>query len=50
EKTKLSLERSKMVKVESSSLILENEQQQQWYEKCLDEIDNQVVQALLAHK
>ncbi|CAL1527531.1 unnamed protein product, partial [Lymnaea stagnalis] len=48
--TKLSLERVKMVEAEGSSLMLENEQQRQWYEKCLDEIANQVVQALLAHK
>ncbi|CAL1537817.1 unnamed protein product [Lymnaea stagnalis] len=49
-KTKLSLERLKMEKVESSSLVLEmeNEQQRQRYEKCLDEIANHVVQALLA--
>ncbi|CAL1539994.1 unnamed protein product, partial [Lymnaea stagnalis] len=43
-KTKISLERLKMEKVESGSLVLENEQRQR-YEKCLDEISNQVVQA-----
>lgn len=39
-----------MVEAENSSLVLENEQQRQQYEKCLDEIANQVVQALLAQK
>ncbi|CAL1544112.1 unnamed protein product, partial [Lymnaea stagnalis] len=48
DKTKLSLERLKMV--ERGSLVLENEQQRQRYEKCLDEIAIQVVQSLLAHK
>ncbi|CAL1548670.1 unnamed protein product, partial [Lymnaea stagnalis] len=44
DKTELSLER---LKVESSSLVLENEQQRQWYEKCLDGIANLEIQALL---
>ncbi|CAL1536502.1 unnamed protein product, partial [Lymnaea stagnalis] len=48
-KIKLSLERLKMVEVESSSLMLLNEQRH-WYEKCLGEIANQVVRAFLAHK
>ncbi|CAL1544194.1 unnamed protein product [Lymnaea stagnalis] len=39
-----------MKKVESSSLVLENEQQLQQYEKCLDKIANHVVQALLAKR
>lgn len=39
-----------MLEAENSSLVLENEQQRQQYEKCLDEIANQVVQALLAQK
>ena len=39
-----------MVEAENSSLVLENEQQRQQYEKCLDQIANQVVQALLAQK
>ncbi|CAL1545278.1 unnamed protein product [Lymnaea stagnalis] len=39
-----------MVEAESGSLMLENERQRQQYEKCLDEIANQVAQALLAHK
>ncbi|CAC5414653.1 Nck-associated protein 5 [Mytilus coruscus] len=50
ERTKLLLERLKMLEAENSSLVLENEQQRQQYEKCLDEIANQVVQALLAQK
>ncbi|XP_053386400.1 serine-rich adhesin for platelets-like isoform X2 [Mercenaria mercenaria] len=47
---KLLLERLRMVEGENSSLVLENEQQRGQYEKCLDEIANQVVQALLAQK
>ena len=39
-----------MVEAENSGLVLENEQQRQQYEKCLDQIANQVVQALLAQK
>lgn len=50
ERSKLLLERLKMLEAENSSLVLENEQQRQQYEKCLDEIANQVVQALLAQK
>ncbi|GFS18751.1 Nck-associated protein 5 [Elysia marginata] len=50
DKSKLLLERLKMVEAENSSLVLENEQQRQQYEKCLDQIANQVVQALLAQK
>ncbi|CAL1527840.1 unnamed protein product, partial [Lymnaea stagnalis] len=48
DKTKLSLERLKMVEAESSSLMLEIEQQR--IRKCFDEIAIQVVQALLAQK
>jgi hypothetical protein len=44
------LERLKVLEAENSSLVLENEQQRQQYEECLDEIANQVVQALLAQK
>ncbi|XP_060571450.1 serine-rich adhesin for platelets-like isoform X3 [Ruditapes philippinarum] len=47
---KLLLERLRMIEGENSSLVLENEQQRAQYEKCLDEIANQVVQALLAQK
>ncbi|XP_025082021.1 uncharacterized protein LOC112556836 isoform X3 [Pomacea canaliculata] len=50
DKSRLLLERLKMVEAENSSLVLENEQQRQQYEKCLDQIANQVVQALLAQK
>ncbi|KAK3593472.1 hypothetical protein CHS0354_036996 [Potamilus streckersoni] len=50
DRSKLLLERLKMLEAENSSLVLENEQQRQQYEKCLDEIANQVVQALLAQK
>ncbi|XP_041373996.1 serine-rich adhesin for platelets-like [Gigantopelta aegis] len=50
DKSKLLLQRLKMLEAENSSLVLENEQQRQQYEKCLDEIANQVVQALLAQK
>ena len=39
---KLLLERLKMIEGENSSLVLENEQQRGQYEKCLDEIANQV--------
>ncbi|XP_064598006.1 uncharacterized protein LOC135464511 [Liolophura sinensis] len=50
DKTKLLLERLRIIETENSSLVLENEQQRQQYEKCLDEIANQVVQALLGQK
>ena len=39
-----------MVEAENSALVLENEQQRQQYERCLDEVAGQVVQALLAQK
>ena len=44
------LERLKRLEEEKSQLVLENENQRQQYEKCLDEIANQVVQALLSQK
>ena len=50
EKSKMLLERLRMLETEKSSLVLENETQRQQYEKCLDEIANQVVQALLTQK
>ena len=50
DKSKLLLQRLKMLEAEKSSLVLEIEQQRKQYEKCLDEIANQVVQALLAQK
>ncbi|XP_053453930.1 nck-associated protein 5 isoform X1 [Nycticebus coucang] len=50
EKTKLLLERLKALEAENSALALENENQREQYERCLDEIANQVVQALLTQK
>lgn len=50
EKAKLLLERLKQLEVENSALVLENEAQRQQYERCLDDIANQVVQALLSQK
>ena len=44
------LERLKRLEEEKSQLVLENERQRQNYEKCLDDIANQVVQALLSQK
>ncbi|XP_059783606.1 nck-associated protein 5 isoform X1 [Balaenoptera ricei] len=50
EKTKLLLERLKALEAENSALALENENQREQYERCLDEVANQVVQALLTQK
>uniref|UniRef100_A0A8B9SEI7 NCK associated protein 5 n=1 Tax=Apteryx owenii TaxID=8824 RepID=A0A8B9SEI7_APTOW len=50
EKTKLLLERLKALEAENSALALENESQREQYERCLDEVANQVVQALLTQK
>ncbi|XP_054978790.1 nck-associated protein 5 [Sorex araneus] len=50
EKTKLLLERLKALEAENSALALENESQREEYERCLDEVANQVVQALLTQK
>uniref|UniRef100_A0A8C8SP91 NCK associated protein 5 n=1 Tax=Pelusios castaneus TaxID=367368 RepID=A0A8C8SP91_9SAUR len=50
EKTKLLLERLKTLEAENSALALENENQREQYERCLDEVANQVVQALLTQK
>ena len=44
------LERLKMLEAEKTALVLENENQRQQYDKCLDEIANQVVQALMSQK
>jgi len=44
------IERSKKLEEENSSLVLENETHQRQYEKCVDEITQQVVEALLAQK
>uniref|UniRef100_A0A3B3C0A5 NCK associated protein 5 n=1 Tax=Oryzias melastigma TaxID=30732 RepID=A0A3B3C0A5_ORYME len=50
DRTKLLLERLKTLEVENSALALENESQREQYERCLDEVANQVVQALLTQK
>ncbi|KAF6114649.1 hypothetical protein HJG60_010606 [Phyllostomus discolor] len=50
EKTKLLLQRLKALEAENSALTLENENQREQYERCLDEVANQVVQALLTQK
>ncbi|KAM5327917.1 nck-associated protein 5 isoform 1-T1 [Glossophaga mutica] len=50
EKTKLLLRRLKALEAENSALALENENQREQYERCLDEVANQVVQALLTQK
>ncbi|XP_037706330.1 nck-associated protein 5 isoform X2 [Choloepus didactylus] len=50
EKTRLLLERLKALEAENSALALENENQREQYERCLDEVANQVVQALLTQK
>ncbi|XP_054915092.1 nck-associated protein 5-like isoform X2 [Poeciliopsis prolifica] len=44
------LERLKALEEENSTLALENESQREQYERCLDEVANQVVQALLTQK
>ncbi|XP_033628822.1 uncharacterized protein LOC117291297 isoform X1 [Asterias rubens] len=49
EKTML-LERLRLLEAENSALVLENENQRDQYERCLDEVANQVVQALLMQK
>jgi hypothetical protein len=50
EKSKVLLERLKMLEMEKSGLVLENEALQQQYDHCLDDIANQVISALLAQK
>ncbi|XP_032412762.1 nck-associated protein 5-like isoform X2 [Xiphophorus hellerii] len=44
------LERLQALEEENSTLALENESQREQYERCLDEVANQVVQALLTQK
>ncbi|XP_031439187.1 nck-associated protein 5 isoform X3 [Clupea harengus] len=44
------LERLKTLEEENSALAMENENQREQYERCLDEVANQVVQALLTQK
>uniref|UniRef100_A0A8C4S8C5 Nck-associated protein 5 C-terminal domain-containing protein n=1 Tax=Erpetoichthys calabaricus TaxID=27687 RepID=A0A8C4S8C5_ERPCA len=48
--TKLLLERLRALEAENSALAMENETQREQYERCLDEVANQVVQALLTQK
>ncbi|XP_030011948.1 nck-associated protein 5-like isoform X2 [Sphaeramia orbicularis] len=50
DKTKLLLDRLKTLEEENSVLASENESQREQYERCLDEVANQVVQALLTQK
>ncbi|XP_058476333.1 nck-associated protein 5-like isoform X2 [Solea solea] len=44
------LERLRALEVENSALSMENDNQRKQYERCLDEVANQVVQALLTQK
>ncbi|XP_039184164.1 nck-associated protein 5 isoform X4 [Crotalus tigris] len=50
DKSKLLLERLKALEAENSALAMENKNQREQYERCLDEVANQVVQALLTQK
>ncbi|XP_049611537.1 nck-associated protein 5 isoform X1 [Syngnathus scovelli] len=50
DRTKLLLERLKTLEERNSVLTLENESQREQYERCLDEVANQVVQALVTQK
>ncbi|XP_068575555.1 nck-associated protein 5-like isoform X2 [Cebidichthys violaceus] len=50
DKTKPLLDRLKALEEKNSSLAVENESQREQYERCLDEVANQVVQALLTQK
>ncbi|XP_038609374.1 nck-associated protein 5 [Tachyglossus aculeatus] len=50
EKSTLLLSRLKALEAENLALALENENQREQYERCLDEVANQVVQALLCQK
>ncbi|XP_047457225.1 nck-associated protein 5-like isoform X2 [Mugil cephalus] len=44
------LERLRVLEAENSALSMENDNQRKQYERCLDEVANQVVQALLTQK
>ncbi|KAF7651520.1 hypothetical protein LDENG_00109700 [Lucifuga dentata] len=44
------LERLRALEAENSALSIENDSQRKQYERCLDEVANQVVQALLTQK
>ncbi|KAJ8252769.1 hypothetical protein GJAV_G00205350 [Gymnothorax javanicus] len=48
--TRLLMERLRALEAENSALAMENESQREQYERCLDEVANQVVQALLTQK
>ncbi|XP_035250007.1 nck-associated protein 5-like isoform X1 [Anguilla anguilla] len=48
--TRLLMERLRTLEAENSALAMENESQREQYERCLDEVANQVVQALLTQK
>ncbi|XP_063734019.1 nck-associated protein 5-like isoform X3 [Eleginops maclovinus] len=50
EETKPLLERLQALEERNSTLASENESQREQYERCLDEVANQVVQALLTQK
>ncbi|XP_034145497.1 nck-associated protein 5 isoform X3 [Esox lucius] len=50
DQTNLLLERLRTLEEENSALAMENESQREQYERCLDEVANQVVQALLTQK
>ncbi|XP_052057014.1 nck-associated protein 5, partial [Apodemus sylvaticus] len=50
EDSTLLLKRLKALEAENSALALENENQREQYERCLDEVANQVVRALLTQK
>ncbi|XP_031236812.1 nck-associated protein 5 isoform X2 [Mastomys coucha] len=50
EDNRLLLKRLKALEAENSALALENENQREQYERCLDEVANQVVRALLTQK
>ncbi|XP_077370154.1 nck-associated protein 5-like isoform X2 [Festucalex cinctus] len=50
DRTKLLLERLKSLEERNSVLALENESQREQYDRCLDEVANQVVQALVTQK
>jgi len=50
ERTKVLLERMKQLEAEKTCLVLENERQCEQYEKCLDDITSQVLQAVMAQR
>ncbi|XP_031708260.1 nck-associated protein 5-like isoform X2 [Anarrhichthys ocellatus] len=50
DKSKPLLDRLKALEEKNSALAVENESQREQYERCLDEVANQVVQALLTQK